>query len=347
MKKIIGVLLAVLLLTACGEKEEREVLRVFNWGEFIDESQITAFEKEYHAKVIYERYGSNEQMYQKLFDGSDYDIIVPSDYMIQRLVEEDRLQKIDFSKLSNYDGVFDFLKNNGMDYMEEYSVPYFWGNVGILYHKDRVELEELEEKSWNIFKDPKYRGRFYFYDSERDAFMVALKALGFSANTNDSQEIKEAYYWLEEMMEEMDPVFATDEIVDNLGSEMKDFAVVYSGDASLALLDYDHLAYFVPEDSNKWIDAMVIPKDAPNPDLAHKWIDFILREDVAKANSEEIAYASPVESVAKALTSQGGMFEGNDAYWVRFDENKDEFFKHDEKLKKIMSEYWAKIKAFR
>lgn len=347
MKKILALVLSVFLLAACGQKEEKEVLRVFNWGEFIDESQITAFEKEYNAKVIYERYASNEQMYQKLFDGSKYDILVPSDYMIERLVEEERLQKIDFDKIPNYTGVFDFLKNTGMDYMTDYSVPYFWGNVGILFHKDRVDMEDLEEKGWDIFKDPKYKGRFYFYDSERDAFMVALKALGYSANTNDSQEIKEAYYWLEEMMETMDPVFGTDEIVDNMGSEIKDFAVVYSGDASLAMLDYDFLSYYVPANTNKWIDGMVIPKDAPNPELAHKWIDFMLREDVAKANSEEIAYASPVESVVKELTKPKGMFANNPAYIVRFDEKNDEFFKHDEKLKKIMSEYWAKIKAFR
>ena len=190
MKKILALVLSVFLLAACGQKEEKEVLRVFNWGEFIDESQITAFEKEYNAKVIYERYASNEQMYQKLFDGSKYDILVPSDYMIERLVEEERLQKLDFDKIPNYTGVFDFLKNTGMDYMTDYSVPYFWGNVGILFHKDRVDMEDLEEKGWDIFKDPKYKGRFYFYDSERDAFMVALKALGYSANTNDSQEIK-------------------------------------------------------------------------------------------------------------------------------------------------------------
>ena len=194
MKKSILVLLIMLIgLTACGSKEEKQELLVYNWGEFIDKSKITEFEKKFNARVIHSEFNSNEQMYNKLQDGSKYDILVPSDYMIQRLREEDLLQKIDFDKVPNYANVMDSLKNKQYDPTGEYSVPYFWGNVGILFNKNKVDRNDLEEEGWSILVNEKYKDRLYFYDSERDAFMIALKALGYSANTKNEEELKEAY----------------------------------------------------------------------------------------------------------------------------------------------------------
>lgn len=345
-KTLVAVLVVLLVLTGCGAKKDREELRVFNWGEYIDESKITEFEKKFNAKVIYDRFTSNEQMYNKLQDGTKYDVLVPSDYMIQRMIEEDRLQKLDLSLIPNANNVMNSLKGLDYDPQGEYSMPYFWGNVGILYNKDKVDIKDLENDGWNIFLNEKYKDRFYFYDSERDGFLVALKALGYSANSNDPKELEEAYNWLKQMMETMKPVFAMDEIVDYMGSGLKDLAVLYSGDATLALLDNDHLDYYVPkEGTNLWTDAMVIPENAPNVALAHEWINFMLEEDVSRAISEEIAYTSPIENVIQSLTSSGGMFEHVHSYHVRTGYDKDEIFKFDEQLKKIMGEYWSKIKA--
>ena len=347
-RNLILLISLILILTGCGAKQDREELRVYNWGEYIDESKITQFEKKFNAKVIYDRFTSNEQMYHKLQDGTKYDVLIPSDYMIQRMIEENKLQKLDKSLIPNAENVMSTLKGLDYDPTNEYSMPYFWGNVGILYNKDKVDIKDLENDGWNIFLNTKYKDRTYFYDSERDGFLVALKALGYSANSSDPKELEEAYNWLKQMMETMQPVFAMDEIVDYMGSGLKDLAVLYSGDATLALLDNDKLDYYVPkEGTNLWTDAMVIPENAPNPKLAHEWINFMLEAEISQANSEEVAYTSPIESVVKDLTSEGGMFYEVDSYHVRTGYDKDEIFKYDETLKQIMGKFWSEIKALR
>ena len=233
MKKSLLVLLIMLLgLTACGSNEEKEELRVYNWDEYIDKSKITEFEKKFNARVIHEEFNSNEQMYNKLQDGSKYDILVPSDYMIQRLREEDSLQKLDFSKIPNYSNVLDSLKGKQFDPTNEFSVPYFWGNVGILFNKSNVDMKDLEKEGWSILVNPKYKDRLYFYDSERDAFMIALKALGYSANSSNEAELQEAYEWLVMMLQTMNPIYSMDDTMDNMYNGIKDLAVMYSGDAT-------------------------------------------------------------------------------------------------------------------
>lgn len=348
MKKLMMILAAVLLLSACGAKKDVQELRVYNWGEFIDKSTISKFEKKFNAKVIHDEFNSNEQMYNKLQDGSKYDILVPSDYMIQRLREEDLLQKIDYSKIPNYENVLPGLKNRQFDPTNEYSVPYFWGNVGILYNKNNVDMKDLEEQGWSILVNPKYKDRLYFYDSERDAFMIALKALGYSANSSDEKELKEAYDWLVMMLETMNPIYSMDDTMDNMYNGIKDLAVVYSGDATWVISENPDMDYYVPkEGTNNWIDGMVIPANAPNPDLAHEWINFMLEEDIAIMNTEEVGYTSPLQSVIDLMVEKDGTYEGISSYVTRQGYEKDEEFIFNESLKAIMSDLWSRVKVSR
>ena len=175
---------------------EGETLYVYNWGEYTGEHIIQDFEAATGATVVMENFDSNEQMYIKVANGEAYDILVPSDYMIQRLIDEDYLQKLDHSKLDCMDKLADAVKDLPYDRGNQYSVPYFWGTVGIVYDKNKVDIEDLEKEGYNIFLDEKYCGDIYLYDSERDSFMMALKALGYSMNTDNEQELTEAYNWL-------------------------------------------------------------------------------------------------------------------------------------------------------
>ncbi|CAM2811569.1 ABC transporter substrate-binding protein [Erysipelothrix tonsillarum] len=347
MKKILITLFASLLILAgCSSKEPKEELRVYNWGEYIDESLIPEFEKKYNVRVIYEKFLSNEQMYNKLQDGSKFDVIVPSDYTTQRMREEGLLQKIDHSKIPNYENIIPSLKGRHMDPDNEYSVPYFWGNVGILYNKNTVDRKDLETQGWNILMNEKYKGKLFFYDSERDAFMIALKAQGFSMNTTDDDELQKANDWLITMKQTMDPIYGTDEIIDQMIGGAKDMAVMYSGDANAILLENPDMDYYSPlEGTNTWVDAMVIPEDAPNPDLAHKWIDFMISEDVSKRITEEIGYTSPIQSVIDDVTGEDGAFNGIDSYVTRTEYGKDEEFFYDQAMKVKLSDYWQRIKA--
>lgn len=240
---------------------EGQTLHIYNWGEYTGENIIGDFEEETGATVVMENFDSNEQMYIKVANGEAYDILVPSDYMIQRLIEEDYLQKLDKSKLDCFDKLSDAVLGLPYDPNNDYSVPYFWGTVGIVYDKTKVDIEDLEREGYNIFLDQKYRGDVYLYDSERDSFMMALKALGYSMNTENEAELNEAYEWLVQCVETMDTEIVTDEIIDNMAQGRKALGLIYSGDASYVMAENEDMGYFMPETgTNLWSDAMVIPK---------------------------------------------------------------------------------------
>ena len=322
------------------------VVKVYNWGEYIGEDVVQNFEKEYNAKVIYEYFDSNEMMYTKLLAGDSYDVLVPSDYMIERLIKEDRLQPIDLKKIPNFENVVDSLKGLDYDPDNTYSVPYFWGNVGLVYNKNNVSKEEIEAKGYEILRDEKYKGRIYIYDSERDAFMTAFKALGYSMNTENEDEINAAYEWLCDINSRMEPAYVTDEVIDSMANGNKDIAVVYSGDAAYILQENPDMGFCMPnEGTNLWSDAMVIPKNAENPELAHEFINYILTYEASEDNSITVGYASSNKDVLADLSSEGGEFYGNEAYLPRDGYEKDEIFHDNEVLKKRLSELWIKVKA--
>ena len=324
---------------------EGQTLRIYNWGEYVGEHIIQDFEKETGAKVMLENFDSNEQMYIKVANKEAYDILVPSDYMIERLISEGYLQKLDKSKLTCLDKLNKAVKGLPYDPKNEYSVPYFWGTVGIVYDKTKVSEEDLKKEGYNIFLDQKYKGDIYLYDSERDSFMMALKSLGYSMNTSDQGEIDKAYQWLLKCVGTMKPEIVTDEIIDNMAQARKALGLIYSGDATYVMAENPKMGYYLPDSgTNQWSDAMVIPKNAKNVDLAHAFINYASDYDGAYDNSSYVGYTSANKKVMEDLHGKGGEFEGIDAYIPRTDNKKDEVFEYNEKTKKIISNLWSKVK---
>ncbi len=321
-----------------------KTLKVYNAGEYIDEALIELFEEQYDCNVIYETFDSNESMYTKVMSGERYDIITPSDYMIERLAKEGFLQPVDKSLIDNFDNVIPSILDQPFDPENQYSIPYFWGNVGILYDSTIVNQNVLET-GWEILRNPKYKDNIYMYDSERDSFMIALKALGYSLNTAEKSELDKAYEWLTEQKNLVNPVYVGDDVIDNMVSGYKAMAVVYSGDAAYIMSENENMRFFAPEiGTNLWIDGMVIMKDSENTALAHDWIDFMLDEENATMNTEMVGYSSPVETVYTEVSET--VYAGNEAYVPRMDNELDEYFRYqDPEVKKYSAELWTKVKS--
>ncbi len=349
---IVGVLVVVgaVCVTNLGSDKSTlpyagQTLYVYNWGEYTGENLIKDFETKTGATVVMENFDSNEQMYIKVANGESYDILVPSDYMIQRMMQEGYLQKLDSSKITCMDDLVDAVKGLPYDSKNEYSVPYFWGTVGIVYDKTKVDIEDLEKEGFNIFLDEKYRGDIYLYDSERDSFMMALKALGYSMNTENPDELQAAYDWLVQCVETMEPEIVTDEIIDNMAQGRKALGLIYSGDATYVMSENENMGFYLPEaGTNLWSDAMVIPTNAKNPDLAHEFINFVSSYEGAYDNSSYVGYTSANAEVMKDLSSEGGDFAGINAYLQRTDNENDEVFVYNEETRKIISNMWSKVK---
>lgn len=357
-KLILSVLLCTLtvsLLSGCGgssktkaavEKYGSSTLKLYNWGEYMGENLISDFEDEFGVKVIVEYFDSNEMMYTKLQSGEAYDVLVPSDYMIERLIEDGSLLELDKSLIPNITNLADAVTGLSFDVDNTYSIPYFWGNVGIVYNHNNVAQADVESEGYNIMKDPIYKGRLYMYDSERDSFMVALKALGYSCNTEDEAQIEEAYQWLVELNNTMEPVYVTDEVIDYMMNGDKDLAIVYSGDAVTVLENNEDMSYYVPkEGTNLWCDGMVIPKNAENPLLAHEFINYVLTYDASLGNTEAVGYASSNQEVLDAMVAADGPYVDNEAYLPRMGYEFDEVYQNNQVLKQKMSELWIKVKA--
>ena len=324
---------------------EGQTLHVYNWGEYTGENIIQDFEEKTGATVVMENFDSNEQMYIKVANGESYDILVPSDYMIQRLIDEDYLQKLDPDKLDCMDLLADAVKGLPYDPNNEYSVPYFWGTVGIVYDTTVVDEEDLINEGFNIFLDEKYKGNIYLYDSERDSFMMALKALGYSMNTEDESELQQAYDWLVQCVRTMEPEIVTDEIIDNMVQGRKALGLIYSGDAAYVMSENEDMGFYLPETgTNLWSDAMVIPANAKNPDLAHEFINHVCAYEGAYDNSSYVGYTSPNQEVMDELSGEGGDYEGINAYIPRTDNDQDEVFVFNDDTRKIISNLWSKVK---
>ena len=320
-----------------------ETLYIYMPGEYIGENIIADFEEQTGASVIMENFESNEQMYIKVANGESYDILIPSDYMIQRLIEEELLQELDHSKLACMDSLNDAVKDMPFDPGNQYSVSYFWGTVGIVYDKTVVDEADLEKEGFNIFLDTKYKGDIYLYDSERDSFMMALKALGYSMNTENEDELNAAYAWLEQCVTTMEPEIVMDEIIDNMAQGRKALGLCYSGDATYIMSENENMDFYLPEGgTNQWSDAMVIPTTASNTDLAYEFMNFISSYDFAYDNSSYVGYTSPNADVMNDLAASD--FEGINAYIPRTDNENDEVFVYNEVTRKIISNLWSKIK---
>lgn len=359
--KTVSISALALTLTACsGSGSEVEqvtdaeteygcsVINVFSPSEYIGENVISNFETMYNARVNYDLFDSNEMMYTKLLGGSSYDVLVPSDYMIEQLMQENMLQPIDKSAMTN----LDLLDPNVVAAQEkfdpdlEYSVPYFWGSVGLVYNTKTVDEETIKEEGWNILHDTDYKGKIYFYDSQRDGFMVAFKALGYSMNTDNDDEINAAYEWLKEMNDTMEPAYVTDEVIDGMVNGEKDIALMYSGDASYVLSQNPDMAWIEPDQgTNIWVDAMVIPSNSSCPGLANAFINYIISEEVQTENSAYVGYTSVDSSVAEYMASEEGDYYEISSYVPRSGYEQDETFHYNPVLKEKLADLWNKVKV--
>lgn len=285
----------LLSLTACGSQsgENGEVV-VYNWGEYIDPDVLTSFEEETGIKVIYDEFETNEIMYPKVEAGaSAYDVVCPSDYMIKKMIDNDLLAKIDFEKVPNakeYIGGQYYEQSKEFDPSNEYSIPYCWGTVGILYNKTMVN-EEVD--SWDILWNEKYADNILMQDSVRDAFMVALKRNGASMNSLDETQLTAAR---DDLIEQKPLIqaYVIDQVRDKMIGNEAAIGVIYSGEAIYTQRENPDLEYVIPkEGTNVWIDSWVIPKNAPNMENALKFIDYMCRPDIALKNFEYITYSTP------------------------------------------------------
>lgn len=350
----IAVTAAVVLFAVFGGKRPTsdlpyagETLYIYLPGEYMGEEIIPTFEEQTGATVIVENFDSNEQMYIKVTNGESYDIIIPSDYMIQRLLEEGYLQKLDQSLITCWDDLNPVVKGQPYDPNNEYCVSYFWGTVGIVYDKTVVDEADLEEQGFGIFLNEKYKGDIYLYDSERDSFMMALKDLGYSMNTESEAELQEAYDWLVQCVTTMEPEIVTDEIIDNMAQGRKALGLCYSGDATYIMSENENMGFYMPEEgTNLWYDSMVIPKNAESIELAHEFMNYICSYDAAYDNSDWVGYTSPNVAVMEALSSEEeeGSYAGINAYLPRTDHPMDEVFVFNEETKKIIGNLWSKVK---
>ena len=296
--KILALLLVSLLafgVAGCGggDKKEEKVY-VYSWGDYLNPEVLKLFEKETGIHVILDEFDTNESMYPRVAEGAvHYDVLCPSDYMIQKLISNNLVQPLDFNKLPDakkYIGEEFFKQAESFDPGNKYSVPYCWGTVGIIYDKTKV-TDPVD--SWNILWNEKYKGQILMQDSARDSMMIPLKLMGKSLNETDKEVLAKA----QEMLIAQKPLvqaYVVDEVKDKLINSEAAMGVVFSGEAPIILQENPNMAFAIPkEGTNFWIDGWVITKDAQNVDNAHKFIDFMCRPDIAAKNFDHLGYSTP------------------------------------------------------
>ena len=311
MKKMIALglctCMTAALLSGCGSanKYPNGKVYVYNWGEYIDPETLDMFEKETGIQVIYDEFDTNETMYPKVEAGaSNYDVVCPSDYMIQKMIDNDLLQEL------NWDNIPNAKANIGAQYYEQseafdpgnrYAVPYCWGTVGILYNKTMVDEPVT---SWSILWDEKYADSILMQDSVRDLFMVGLKSLGYSMNSTDEKELNEA----KDLLIQQKPLvqaYVIDQVRDKMIGNEAALGVIYSGEAIFTQRENPDLEYVIPkEGTNVWIDGWVIPKNAENVENAEKFIDFMCRGDIALLNFDYITYSTPNDAARDLIEDE-------------------------------------------
>ena len=306
MKPYIRSLIALLMLAGCllfsgcdmfaeDQEEGDNVLYVYSWGDYLDPEVLEQFEEETGIRVVLDEFDTNESMYPRVAEGAEsYDVLCPSDYMIQKLIEHDLLQPLDFSQLPNaqkYIGEDFFKQSEAFDKGHLHNVPYCWGTVGIMYN---TKMTDEPVESWSILWDKKYKGEILMQDSARDAFMIPLKLMGYSMNTKEPQELEQARNMLI-AQKPLVQAYGVDDIRDKLSSGEAALGVIFSGEA-INLMKSNPDLRFCPapkEGTNLWIDSWVIPKNARHVENAHKFINFICRPDIAAKNFEALGYSTP------------------------------------------------------
>lgn len=355
MKKIallVLVFITGLFLTACREADLKILLPTL----YIDEQLVKDFEKEYNVKVKTISFTSNEAAISRL-KRETFDLVIPSDYAIEQIIEEDLILPIDWNKveLSKETGYAEPLMDIIKAYEEaenpvpllDYAVPYFWGNLGIIYNNEKEGLKEIvEEEGFAAFLRNDLKK--VVYDSSRDGFAIALKQLGYSVNTTNESELKEAEELLKDIADTNNTLFLTDQIIDDMADLKHDIALTYNGDAVYVRSLQPNVGYYAPTSgTNVFLDAFVIPKKSRNLDLAYNFINFISSHDNAVTNAEEVAYVSAIKSVYEyMITDESSAFYADrDIYMIEYNQENDELFRYIPSVKIFMDDAWARIRT--
>lgn len=346
-------LLSSLIFSGCDmlaeeQDDDEDTLYIYSWGDYLDSAVITQFEQETGIKVVLDEYDTNESMYPRIAEGAEsYDVLCPSDYMIQKLIDNDLLQPLDFSELPNvkkYVAQDFFTQSRAFDRENKYSVPYCWGTVGIMYNTTMVD-EPVD--SWEILWSDKYRGEILMQDSARDAFMIPLRLMGKSMNTTDEQELIAARDKLIQQ-KPLVQAYGIDDIRDKLSSGEAALGIIFSGEAINLMAENEDLRYtIVPkEGTNLWIDSWVIPKNARHVANAHKFINFLSRPDIAAKNFKALGYSTPNTAVRELVEDdmtdteiaiafpKPAVYQGQETYSYL-----------GEKLEKLYTRLWLQVKV--
>ncbi|AHH09288.1 Spermidine/putrescine-binding protein [Borrelia parkeri SLO] len=298
------ILTIILTVTSCSSQKTQSTLNVLNWAEYIDEKLLAQFERENNVKINYECFNNNEEMMAKFNNTKGYyDIIVPSEYLIGELISASKIEKLDYSKLQNVkNNILDKFYNLEHDFGNFYSVPLFWGVMGILYNKTKVDINDMNE--FDILFNEKYKQEIAMLDSPKENIGVALKKLGYSFNEHNISIIKQA----EELLKKQSPLvigyfsdIAAKSLILNGESSIQ---LIWSGEALDAMLKDPNLDFYVPNSTNIWVDVMVIPSDAPHKELAYKFINFLYENEASYANFKETKYNSPNKNVLNRLQEE-------------------------------------------
>lgn len=329
------------------EEEGEDILYVYSWGDYISEDVLGQFEEETGIHVVLDEYDTNESMYPRIAEGAEaYDVLCPSDYMIDRLIGKGLLQPLDFDKLpearKNIDPDF-FVQARAFDWDGKYTVPYCWGTVGIMYN---TKLVDEPVDSWSILWREKYRDNILMQDSARDAIMIPLKLMGRSMNTTKTEYLMAA----RDMLVTQKPLvqaYGVDDIRDKLSSGEAALGVIYSGEA-IKLMKSNPDLKFQPapeEGTNVWIDGWVIPKNARHVDNAHKFIDFMCREDIAAANFKELGYSTPNITVREQVEEEMGEYIDIAFPPEKVYKGQESYSYLGEDLDKLYTRLWLQVKV--
>lgn len=300
---LVMALAVVLTVVFAGCSSGSEKLYIFAYGDYFDPDIVDMFEDEYGIEVVYEEYAAPEDMYAKATSGAnDYDLICASDYIIEKMLQEDLLLPIDFANVPNFANIGDTYKEMSKSFDPElqYSVPHFWGTVGILY--DRTKVSDEDVQSWSVLFDEKYADQIIMPNSERDAMLPALKVLGCDLNTTNTAELDEAANMLIEQKSLVQAYLLDEAARTKVSSGNAAMAVIYNGEAYLAFEENENVAYAVPQEgTNIWMDSWVIPNTCQHKESAEKFLDFMCREDIAAMNFDYIYYSTPNQAVYDSL----------------------------------------------
>ncbi len=339
---LIAIILCIILIVLTGcKKEETQTLSILNYDIYMDKSLINEFEVKNNVKIKYDTYSTPEEMYIKAKAGaSNYDLIISSEYMIERMINEGMVNKLNFDNIPNYEYIDEAFKSQPYDPNNEYAVPYFWGTLGILYNKNTVDASS---DSWSMLWDENHGQRIIMMDSQRDSFGAALKLLGYSMNTVNEKELDEA----KELLIKQRPLvmaYITDGAPDIMINEEADMALVWSGEAVSAMAENENLDFVIPkEGSNIWIDAMFVPTTTKNQELAEKFIDFLCSTEATLRNIDEVWYSTVHTEAIKEVDEE---LLNNLAFNIpEEDINKMEMFRDPKEFIDLYTQRWTEIMA--